>query len=326
MPVHKSQMHRLIRIAAMLKENRYPNVDFLVNEFRRIAVEEELEIDCGRKTVLRDMKTLKEEFGCPLEFDRAANGYYLKHHGWDFIAPAILDENEMLAAVIGARISEAIFPAPLKNKIRNAVDYLLKNNNPDFLDTARLENLKILSGLYINLDKNIFMTMFNGWQMLRCVKISYSDYEGKVTERVFEPHTFVFYENSWYSKGFCRLKNAPRTFALQRIRKAELMPGNFEPDKSIIDSVNTDEFLGFNKVENVKLKVTDHVRERLTAAPLHSHQAVNRDGTVEIPAVAKESLFPFLLAQRGDAILLAPKGLRNEFKKELQKILKKYVE
>ena len=56
----------------------------------------------------------------------------------------MMDENEMLAAVIGARISEAIFPAPLKNKIRNAVDYLLKNNNPDFLDTARLENLKIL--------------------------------------------------------------------------------------------------------------------------------------------------------------------------------------
>ena len=115
MPVQKAQMHRLIRIAAMLKENRYPNVDELVNTFRRIAVEEELNIDCGRKTVLRDMKALKEEFGCPLGFDRNANGYYLKHHGWDFIVPALLDENEMLAAVIGARISEAIFPPPLKN-------------------------------------------------------------------------------------------------------------------------------------------------------------------------------------------------------------------
>ena len=139
-----------------------------------------------------------------------------------------------------------------------------------------------------------------------------------------EPHTFVFYENSWYTKGFCRLKKAPRTFALQRIRKAELMPGSFEPDKSIIDSVNTDDFLGFDKVKNVKLKVTDHVRERLAAAPLHSHQIINGDGTVEIPAVAKESLFPFLHSHRGDAILLAPESLRNEFKKELESILKEY--
>ena len=88
----------------MLKENRYPNSESLVREFRRIAVEEELEIDCSRKTILRDMKTLEFEFQCPLAFDRARNGYYLKRHDWDFIAPALLDENEMLASVIGARI------------------------------------------------------------------------------------------------------------------------------------------------------------------------------------------------------------------------------
>ena len=140
MPLQKSQMHRLMRIAALLKENRYPNSETLVKEFRRIALEEDLEIDCGKKTILRDMKVLEEEFHCPLAFDRARNGYYLRHHGWDFIAPALLDENEMLAAVIGARIAEEIFPAPLKNKIRNAVDYLLQNNNPDFLDTANMES------------------------------------------------------------------------------------------------------------------------------------------------------------------------------------------
>ena len=40
MPLQKSQMHRLMRIAALLKENRYPNSETLVKEFRRIAVEE----------------------------------------------------------------------------------------------------------------------------------------------------------------------------------------------------------------------------------------------------------------------------------------------
>ena len=43
MPMQKSQLHRLMRIAALLKENRYPNSETLVKEFRRIAVEEELE-------------------------------------------------------------------------------------------------------------------------------------------------------------------------------------------------------------------------------------------------------------------------------------------
>ena len=85
MPMQKSQLQRLRRIAGALKENRYPNSEKLVEEFRRIAVEEDIPIDCGKKTILRDMKVLENEFGCPLAFDRARNGYYLKYP-WDFIA------------------------------------------------------------------------------------------------------------------------------------------------------------------------------------------------------------------------------------------------
>ena len=321
MPLQKSQMHRLMRIAALLKENRYPNSETLVKEFRRIALEEELEIDCGKKTILRDMKVLAEEFHCPLAFDRARNGYYLQHHGWDFIAPALLDENEMLAAVIGARIAENIFPAPLKNKIRNAVDYLLQNNNPDFLDTANMGSLSILSGLYVNLEPGIFMTLFQGWLTHHCVKIDYADWRGQLSKRVIEPHTLVFFNNSWYSKAFCHEKKQPRTFSLQRIKNAELLNGTFEPDKEIIASVNPDDFLGFEKVRNVKLHADKYALDRLKASPLHSGQVIHDDGTVEIPAVAKEVLFPFLLSQEGNVRLLEPIALKKEFKAKLRKIL-----
>ncbi len=324
MPVQKSQMHRLLRIASMLKENRYPNTESLVLEFRRIAVEEELPISCSRKTILRDMRVLEEEFGCPLAFDRTRNGYYLRHHGWDFISPALLDENEMLAAVTGARIAEAIFPPPLKNKIRNAVDYLLRNNNPDFLDTADLESLTILSGLYVNLPPDIFMTVFNGWQSRRCVRIAYVDYKGEITERVFEPHTLVFYNNSWYSKGFCRLKHGERTFAIHRIKSAELLKTEFEPDEKIIRSVNVDDFLGFRKITGVKLKVTDSLRDTFAAHPFHSGQTISADNIVEIPAVAKEDLIPKLLSFQGQAVLLEPAELRTELKELLSAMQSAY--
>ena len=321
MPMQKSQLHRLMRIAALLKENRYPNSETLVKEFRRIAVEEELEIDCGKKTILRDMKVLEHEFNCPLAFDRVRNGYYLKHHGWDFIAPALLDENEMLAAVIGARIAEDIFPSPLKNKIRNAVDYLLQNNNPDFLDTANMGSLSILSGLYANIDPDIFQTLFQGWQSNHCVKIAYADWQGELSERVIEPHTLVFFNNSWYTKAFCRLKNQPRTFALMRIKKAELQNSIFDPEQKIIDSINPDDFLGFEKIRNVKLHASSYALDRLKSSPLHTHQVILADGTVEIPAVAKEVLFPFILSQEGNVCLLEPAELKSELKSKLQKML-----
>ncbi len=324
MPMQKSQMHRLMRIAALLKENRYPNSEFLIKEFRRIAVEEDLDIDCGKKTILRDMKILENEFGCPLAFDRSRNGYYLKHHGWDFISPALLDENEMLAAVIGARIAEKIFPAPLKNKIRNAVDYLLQNNNPDFLDTANMESLNILSCLYANIEPEIFQTLFLGWQSNHCVKIAYADWQGEITERIIEPHTLVFFNNSWYTKGFCHLKNQPRTFALRRMKKAELLKSDFTPDKEIIASVNPDDFLGFEKISNVKLHAYGHALNALKAIPLHSHQIIHDDGTVEIPAVSKEVLFPFVLSHECNVKILEPAELQSELKEKLQKMLSLY--
>ncbi len=70
MPMQKAQLQHLPYIAALLKENRHSNSESLVKEFRRIAVEEELEIDCSRKSIPRDMKLLEEEFHGPLAFVR----------------------------------------------------------------------------------------------------------------------------------------------------------------------------------------------------------------------------------------------------------------
>lgn len=325
MPVQKSQLQRLRRIAGALKENRYPNSETLVKEFERIAVEEEIPIKCVKKTILRDMKVLENEFGCPLAFDRARNGYYLKYP-WDFIAPADLGENEMLATVIGARIAEDIFPAPLRNKIRNAVDFLINNNcnSIDFLDTANIGSLSILSGLHVQMDPAVFLTVFEGWQNHQCVRITYADYKGDTTERLIEPHTLVFNNNSWYTKGFCRLKNEPRTFALHRIKTAERLKIPFTPSRAIIDSVNPDDFLGFQKIRGVKLKVTGTALDSLKAAPLHSQQVIHPDGTADIPAVTKEVLFPFVLSQQGQVELLEPADLRNELKATLAKMLETY--
>ncbi len=44
---------------------------------------------------------------------------------------------------------------------RNAVDYFLQNNNPDFPDTANMESLSILSGLCANIKPEIFQMLFN---------------------------------------------------------------------------------------------------------------------------------------------------------------------
>ena len=187
-----------------------------------------------------------------------------------------------------------------------------------------MAGLKILSGLYSNIDPEIFQTLFQGWQTNHCVKISYADWQNEITERNIEPHTLVFYNNSWYTKAFCHLKKQQRTFALRRIKRAELLKGDFEVDKEIIDSVNPDTFLNFEKIKNVKLHAENYSLDQLKSVPLHSDQIIHDDGTVEIPAVSKEVLFPFILSQEGNVKLLEPASLKEEFKANLKKMLKQY--
>ena len=83
---------------------------------------------------------------------------------------------------------------------------------------------------------------------------------------------------------------------------------------------STKEMLHF-KIKNVKLQAENYVLDRLRATPLHTHQVINNDGTVEIPAVAKEVLFPFILSQEGNVRLLEPAELQTELKCKLQKML-----
>ena len=87
---------------------------------------------------------LKRDFNAPIDFDPSRNGYYLTHHEWTFSCPQIFDDSCMLSAVLGARVAEHIFPQPMKKQIRDAVNYLLANNNPDFLDTAQVDSLVVI--------------------------------------------------------------------------------------------------------------------------------------------------------------------------------------
>ena len=89
------QLHRLARLASLLKRNGYHSPADILEEYYSLEHVDGLvphDRYCIR-TVFRDVQILKEEFHCPLAYDRRNKGYYLKHHGWDFNCPADLSES-----------------------------------------------------------------------------------------------------------------------------------------------------------------------------------------------------------------------------------------
>ena len=325
MPTNKKQLQRLVKFVAMLKENRYPNCYSFVEELRKDDLYRNKNVVCTTKTIQRDILTLKNEFDAPIDYDYENKGYYLKSHGWDFLCP-LFEEHEMLASVIGAKIAEDIMPEPLRSQVRNAVDFLLTNNNPDFLDTAYVKSLMISPGLRVNIDKDIFNTIFEAWKTHHTLDIEYLDSGNRKSKRRIDPHVLAFRDGAWFTIGYCHLREERRTFAVHRIAGAEMSNKVFRPSAEIIDSVEADGPFKYKNYQNVKLVCDKSILKSITEKPLHKKQKIEpmdkERFSLSIPVVPEYEIMLMVLNQAGLIKVVEPAALRKQVREVAQKILK----
>jgi predicted DNA-binding transcriptional regulator YafY len=75
------------------------------------------------------------------------------------------------------------------------------------------------------------------------VFLRYQAWNGDVSERAFDPYGIVFNEGYWYVAGFCHLRNAVRTFRLDRIATLAPLdvtferPANFDALAHVMDAL-----------------------------------------------------------------------------------------
>ena len=328
MPISKKQLQRLIRLVSMLKENRYPNCSTFAAARRKADLDENLNVSCTPKTIFRDIQTLKNDFDAPIKFDKVRNGYYLAHHGWNFSCPQIYDDTEMLAAVIGARIAEHIFPDPMLEQIRNAVDYLLTYNNPEFLDKAQIDSLVITPSNRTKIDADVFMPLFYAWQNHQICLIEYLDSRENSSERKFEPHSLAFFDGIWYSKGFCYQRNEMRTLVLARIKSVTVIADTFAPDRKIIETVSEDDIFGADMINDAIIHCDAYLSKFIKTRPIHQTQVVkdlpNGECELYIARIPRYRLLTWIMHQCGRATLVAPGNLRGEILNFTEKLIKNH--
>ncbi len=327
MPINKKQLQRLVKFVAMLKENRYPNCNSFIAELRKDDLYGNKNVLCTTKTIQRDILTLKNDFDAPIDYDYEQKGYYLKSHGWEFLCP-LFEEHEMLASVIGARITEDIMPEPLRSQVRTAVDFQLTNNNPDFLDTAYVKSLMISPGLRVNIDKDIFNTVFEAWKTQHTLEIEYLDAGDRISKRKLDPHVLAFRDGAWFTIGYCHLRDERRTFAIHRITKAEIADKVFKPDTKIIDSVEKEGPFKYKNYQNVELICDKSIHKSITEKPLHKDQKIEQMGKdkfkVIVPVVPEYEIMIRVLNQAGLIEVAEPASLRSQVKKVAEVILAKH--
>ena len=306
------QFDRLVHIVSVLKQNRKVTVDSLVKFFAERSRSHDGEgWDCSAITIKRDLAMLKDNYGCPIFYERLEKTYKIKDLKWELPMPSVVGEHAMMAAILGAKIAEDLFPPSVSSMITGAVDELLKNNSADLDDRSIVQSLKIFTRMGMDGEIKMFPIVFDAWKRHRALKIWYEKPGEAVKERIVKPMSLVFADRKWHIYCYCEDVHEYRTFVISRIQQAEILPEVFDVDMDEIERLKPETFLKYTMLENVRILVTSKAKAYvegnfISSKPVLTEQADGRFMLL-LPSVPLEAVVPWVLAQGGEAVVLEPK-------------------
>jgi len=326
MPINKKQLKRMVKFVASLRKDEYPNRSSFVKKLEQHDINNNENISCSAKTIQRDIKSLIEEFGAPIEFDQENNGYFLTRSDWKFRCP-IFQEDELLALAIGSCVAGKIFPEPIKTDIQDAFDYQLSENNYDG-GFDHLEQLMISSGLNVQIPPDIFNKVYKAWKDRYCIKMIYTTPGGSESERIIEPQLLAFHNRAWMVKAYCHQRKEARNFAVHRIKSIEILEERFKYKKEFSADAQGGTIFNFNKVEDIELQCCKSILPYVIEQPLHHDQKVLPDSTdlftIALPDVMEQEIVQWVLSQQGKATVVKPAALKQTIADRARDILDKH--
>ncbi|NWJ41816.1 MAG: YafY family transcriptional regulator [Geothrix sp.] len=221
---------RLFQIVQLLRRDR-------VSTAARLA----RELGISERTLYRDVADLMAS-GVPIESE-AGVGYRLPRH-FD-LPPFMFNAEEGEALLLGARIVAAWGDPSL----REAAESLLRKVEA-VLPAGRRKSLSDLPFLvpdfHVPPETARFLGVLRqGLREQRRVRIAYARADGTSSDRVVQPLGLIFWGYRWHLAAWCELREALRTFRVDRIQAGELMDA-FQPTRG----QDLESYLGRMRAEN----------------------------------------------------------------------------
>lgn len=321
------QFDRLVHIVSVLKQNRKVTIDSLVRDFaEKSRALGDNGWDCSEITIKRDIGVLKAIYDCPIFYERSEKTYKIKDLEWTLPMPSVVGEHAVMAAVLGAKMAEDVFPSSVSSMITGAVDELLKNNSADLDDRSIVQSLKIFARMGVDGEIKVFPIVFDAWKRHRALKIWYEKPGAAVKERVVKPMSLVFADRKWHIYCYCEDVHEYRTFVISRIQQAEKLPEVFDVDMDEIERLKPETFLKYTMLENVRILVTAKAKAYvegnfISSKPILTEQADGRFMLL-LPSVPLEAVVPWVMAQGGEAVVLEPQVAVDAVKNAAKAVLK----
>jgi len=321
-----SDLERLHRIKYMIQARKcVPIQDFL----------DELEI--SKATFKRDLEYLRDRMNASIVFDRAEGGYRFDkpNAGEKIELPGLwFSEKEATALVLmqhlldnldqGGLISAHIDP------LVEIIDGILGQSEVSAKELRKRIKVFGMSARKNSLEN--FEEVGNALLKRQRLQIEYySKGTDATTNREVSPQRLIFYRDNWYLDGYCHLRKGLRSFALDGIKKAELLNKKAEEISEKELQENFSESYGIfsgKATQRAKLRFTPERARWVAGETWHGQQlgSFDKEGSylLEFDYNQDPELIMEILKHGSNVEVLAPDTLRKKVKNELKKSLSNY--
>jgi len=197
---------------------------------------------------LRRYIIMLQDLGIPIESERGRNGAYVLSAGFK-LPPMMFTNEEALALTVGLISARRLNLADTDRAVESAFAKLervmpleLKSRVRALTETITLDPNRASSSPP---SEAILSTMSSAAQLQQRVHIGYHPNQGEETERDFDPYGLTYYLQKWYVVGYCHLRQALRSFRLDRITHIDTInahfkrPEGFDPLAHMMQAVAT---------------------------------------------------------------------------------------
>ncbi len=308
-----STLHRL------LKSARYPVPLARLME----------ELSCSRATAYRDIAFLRDALGAPIdsEGDEAAFRY-AANEAERFELPGLWLTSEELQALLAlnelvGRTGPGILATTLA-PFRARIDRLLSDQNDG--RNFPLERIRVIGSGTRKVDESTFRHVASAVLGRKRLKFQYrARSTNEATERSVSPQRLTHYRDNWYLDAWDHRREALRSFALDRIAKAQVSDEAAEDrDEAELNQHLASSYGIFSGAPKATatIRFSPHAARWVADEHWHSQQQGEwlKDGRYElrVPYSNSRELLMDVLKYGPDAEIVSPVSLREEMKIMLQ--------
>jgi predicted DNA-binding transcriptional regulator YafY len=301
-----------------IKKNKHPNARTLAERF-----------EISGKTAQRNIEFLAERLKAPLEYVPGERGYIYGDNTWEL--PGLwLDEDALISLVLSFRLASAVPDSYLKESLHKFLDQIIACHSATAFSIADLnDKISVKNIAYARTDEAVFHRLLEALLKAVPVRIEYhSPHNGQSSLRDILPLHLLNYMGTWHIIAYCNVKKELRDFVLSRIRAVSACEGDIEvriPPASVKNYIRQTFgiFQGKEKTE-VCLRFAKDIAPWIAEQSWHPAQKVSieKDGRLclTIPVADFREIKREILRYGAQVEVVSPAALRNEVKKEIEKM------